>query len=133
MEYFEKHLQNRTIRLHFFWFHPLRTTGSRYGFLSLFTLEFILFPDHIQFICIPSVAILVLNNLNRSENVNFCVRAKRECILIMSISDLYIKTHTIEKARCHRISGCFGSKPLFHVIASQFKVAAAWELEMNKS
>ena len=33
-----------------------------------------------------------------------------------------------EKARCHRISGSFGRKPLFHVIASQFKVAEAWVL-----
>ena len=49
----------------------------------------------------------------------------RERILIMSILSLYIQKIS-EKARCHRISGSFGRKPLFHVIASQFKVAEAW-------
>ena len=43
------------------------------------------------------------------------------------------KQIVIEKARCRRISGSFGRKPLFHVIARQFKVAEAWVLEINKN
>ena len=39
-----------------------------------------------------------------------------------------IKKH-IEKARCHRISESLGTKPLFHVIANQFKAAEAWVLK----
>ena len=57
-------------------------------------------------------------------NVNHlcnCVRAKRERILIMSISNLYIERH-----RKNSMPGSFGRKPLFRVIASQFKVAKAW-------
>ena len=65
---------------------------------------------------------------------SFYVRAKRERILIKTISSLYIYRNIQKKFEAIEFQGVFfGRKPLFHVIASQFKVAEAWVFEMNKS
>ena len=82
-----------------------------------------------------------------SKNLSQCVCLEFEprsavinCSSITTLKQLFILLlHTnhvdfepiykhIENTRCHCISRSFGKKPLFHVIASQFKVAEGWVL-----
>ena len=62
----------------------------------------------------------------------FCVQAKQERILIMSILSLYIYRNIQKKFDAIVFQGHLEKKPLFHVIASQFKGAEAWVLSGYK-